>query len=125
MWATVLVHVPAASGRLPGPEPPVDVPATLRECWGQGYRWTYWRHYGNAGAGVLTCERVPPARATFSPKLAGDRPKDRRAPSQELDFVSGTLCCYFLFFNLGGDLMYFFHRTFIEREVVVRTLESH
>ena len=27
----------------------VDVPATLGECWGQGFRWTYWRHCGNVG----------------------------------------------------------------------------
>ena len=75
MWATVLVHVPAASRRLPGPKPPVDVPATLRKCWGHGHRWTYRRHCGNAGARVLTHARVPPTEAT-DPRTGGHQPKN-------------------------------------------------
>ena len=65
-----------------GPRSPVDVPATLLKCWGRG----------------LDLRAGTPRKGDLPPKLAGDRPKDRRAPSQELDFVSGTLCCYFFIF---------------------------
>ena len=89
-----------------GPRSPVDVPAALRECWGRG----------------LDLRAGTPRK-----ELAGDRPKDRRAPSLRTGLcVRYPLLLFFfkIFFYLGGDLMYFFHWTFIEREVVVRILGS-
>ena len=42
----------------------------------------------------LTSGPLPQGRP--APKLAGDRPKHRRAPTQELDLLAGTPCSYFL-----------------------------
>ena len=80
---------------MPRPTSQVNAPAALKECRSQGYQWTYGRHCGTAGARFLAHERVHP-QGRPTPKLAGDRPKYRRAPPQELDFVSGTLRSYFL-----------------------------
>ena len=92
MWAKTLVDVPAASRSPPGPTSPVDVPAALWECWGQG-------HDPRAG--------TPPTRAT-DPSTGGHQPKN-------WSFCQAPPCCNF--FNLAGALTCFFHQAwaFMER----------
>ena len=82
------------------PNPGVIMPGPTGKVWthtgleDQGYRWTNRRHCGNVGASVrLTSGHLPQGQPTQ--KLAGDRPKHRRAPTQELDLVSGTPSSYF------------------------------
>ena len=59
-----------------------------------------------------------PPQGRPTPQLAGNRPKHRRAPTQELVLLSGT--SLLLLVNLDGALMCFFHWASIEREVVLR-----
>ena len=94
----------------------MDVPATLWECWAQGYRWTYRRYCGNTGAKVLIHERVPPARAT-NPKTGG------RSTQVPAGTPNTGLCVRYLpqlFFNLAGALVFSFLWDFFVWEVVVR-----
>ena len=76
----------------------------------QGFRWTCRRHCENVGprdtggptSGILwvcwgqcaTRKRAPPPQGQPTP--TGDRPKHRRASTQDRDLVSGTLSSYFL-----------------------------
>ena len=62
--------------------------------------------------------RAPPAGRP-TPKMAGDRPEERRAPTQELDLMAGAPCNYS--FNITGAVTLASMRTFTVWEVVVRS----
>ena len=61
-------------GRMLGPESLVDAPTALCECWGQG----------------LDPRAGTPSVGDQRKELAGDRPKHRRAPTQDLVLLSCT-----------------------------------
>ena len=104
-WLSVGTDTGGRTGnivRMLGPESPVDAPTALCECWGQGLD-----------------PRAGTHREGDQPKeLAGDRPKHRRAPTQELVLLSGTRS---FFFSIASVSVLALQRTFTVWEVVVHT----